>query len=205
MIYEAKHAQYTRKALTNVPRQATCGVHERGWSRTTSTREKCQFDHKRPCHDLHAHKGDDNGNLRAFGPFGKQECGKHLAQHEYLVEARERDAAMQQDTRNHDDHAREHGRNGSLPGKIIKWGTGLGKRGPNGKYVMPIAASTRAGMASSVTLTSFASGTGIPSAGPSDAGERTGCTTRTNTARGNNVSTTHTICKPISAITVLPR
>ena len=105
MIYEAKHAQYTRKALTNVTRQATCGVHERGWSRTTSTREKCQFDHKRPCHDLHAHKGDDNGDLRAFGPFGKQECGKHLAQHEYLVEARERDAAMQQDTRSHDDHA----------------------------------------------------------------------------------------------------
>ena len=40
---------------------------------------------------------------------------------------------MQQDARCHDSHAREHGRQRGLPGKIVKRCTRLGKGGPDGE------------------------------------------------------------------------
>ena len=133
LVYEAKHAQHARNAFANVARQATGGVDECRRSRATGAREKRQLGHERPCHDFHAHKRDHDGNLRALGPFGKQEGGEHLAHHENLIEARERNAAMQQDARGHDNHAREHGRQRGLPAKIIKRRTRLGECGPDGE------------------------------------------------------------------------
>ena len=133
MVYEAKHAQHARNAFADVTCQAASGVHECGGSRATGAREKRQLGHERPCHDFHAHKRDDDGDLRALRPLGKQEGGEHLDHHEDLIEARERNAAMQQDARGHDDHAREHGRQRGLPGKIIERRTRLGKGGPDGK------------------------------------------------------------------------
>ena len=133
MVYEAKHAQHARNAFANVARQAAGGVHECRRSRTTSAREKRQLGHERPCHDFHAHKRDHDGDLRTLGPFGKQEGGEHLAHHENLIEARECNATVQQNARGHDNHAREHGCQSGLPGKIIERCTRLGKCGPDGE------------------------------------------------------------------------